>query len=75
MLVIPIPSDNLCLRQKIVESINGRANFVIVVIERWTSFYGNYDRQNVLASNISKNRPIRTWISTIEKSIKFWKEK
>ncbi len=34
---------------KIVESINGRAIFVIVVIERWTSFYRIYDRQITLA--------------------------
>ncbi len=37
MLVISIPSDNLCLHQKIVENINGRAIFVIVVIALiWT---------------------------------------
>ncbi len=52
MLVISIMSDNLCLHQNIVEKFYGRAIFVIVVIERWTSFYRIYDRQNVLASNI-----------------------
>ncbi len=57
MLVISIPSADLRLHQKIEENINGRANFMIVVVER----------QNVLASDISKNRPIWTWISMIEK--------
>ncbi len=52
MLVISIPSDNLCLHQEIVENINGRAIFVTVVIERRTSFFRIYDRQNDLASNI-----------------------
>ncbi len=37
MLVISIPSDDLLLHQRILENINGRAIFVIVVIERWTS--------------------------------------
>ncbi len=45
MLVASILFDDLCLHQKIVENINGRATFVIVVIERWTSFYCIYDRQ------------------------------
>ncbi len=67
MLVISIPSDDECLHQKIAENISGRTVIVIVVIDRWTPFYRIYDRQNVLASNISKNRPIRTWISMIEK--------
>ncbi len=53
MLVISILSDNLCLHQGIMENTNGRAIFVIVMIERWTSFYRIHDRQNVLASNIS----------------------
>ncbi len=53
MLVISILSDDLCLHQKMVENVNGRAIFVIAVIERWTSFYRIYDRKNVLASNIS----------------------
>ncbi len=42
MLVISFSSDDLCLHQKIVENINGRAIFVIVVIECWTSFYRIY---------------------------------
>ncbi len=36
----------------IKENINGRAIFVIVVVERWASFYCIYDRQNVPASDI-----------------------
>ncbi len=51
MLVISIPSADLCLQQK-MENVNGRAIFVIVVVERWASFYRIYDRQNKLASNI-----------------------
>ncbi len=53
MPVISIPSDDLCLHQKIVETLNSRSIFVIVVIERWNSFYRSYDRQNVPALNIS----------------------
>ncbi len=53
MLAISIPSDDLCLHCKIKENINGRAIFVIVGVERWASFYRIYDRQNVLASDIS----------------------
>ncbi len=53
MLVISISSDYLCLQQKNEENINGRAIFVIVVVGRWAYIYRNYDRQNVLASNIS----------------------
>ncbi len=53
MLVISIPSDDLRSHQKIVENINGRAIFVILVIERWTSFYGIFDWKKVLTSNIS----------------------
>ncbi len=53
MLIIPILSDDLCLRQKIEKNINGRAIFAIVVAGRWAFFYRNYDRQNVLASNIA----------------------
>ncbi len=64
-----IPSDDICLHQNIVENINGRSIFVIIVIERWTTFYRIYDRQNVLASDISKNRPIWTLISKIEKKV------
>ncbi len=67
MHVISFPSDDFCLHQKIVENINVRATFAIVVIERWTSFCRIYDRQNVLASNISEQRPIWTSISMIEK--------
>ncbi len=67
MLVISIPSDNLCMhRKKIVENINGGAIFAIVVIERCTSFHRTYDRQNVLASQMSESRPIENWISMIE---------
>ncbi len=56
---------NACI-EKIKESINGRAIFVIVVVERWVSFYRIFDRENVPASDISKNRPIWTWISMNE---------
>ncbi len=66
MLVISISSDDLCLHKKIKENINGRAIFVIVVVERWAPFYRMFDRQNVLASDISQNRPIWTWISMIQ---------
>ncbi len=51
MLVISISSDDFCLHPKIEENINGRAIFVIVVVERQASVYRIYDRQNVLASN------------------------
>ncbi len=63
MLVISILSDNLCLHRKPEKTINDRAIFVIVMVGR----YGIYDRQNVLASNISLDRPIWTWILVIEK--------
>ncbi len=53
MLVISIPSDLLFLYQNINENISGTANIVIVVVGRWVAFYRVYDRQNVLASNIS----------------------
>ncbi len=66
MLAISIPSAGLCLHWKNKENIYGRTIFVIVVVERWASFYRIYDRQNVPASDISKNRPIWTWISMIE---------
>ncbi len=66
MLAISILSIDLCLHEKIKESINGRAIFVIVVVERWALFYSIFDRQNVPASDISKNRPIWTWISMNE---------
>ncbi len=66
MLAISISSDYLCLHKKIKENINGRAIFVIVVVERWASFYRIFDRQNVPASDISTNRPIWTWISVNE---------
>ncbi len=67
MLVISISSDYICSHQKIVENINGRTIFVIVVVGLWASFNHIYDRQNVLASNISTNRPIWTRISEMEK--------
>ncbi len=54
MLVISISSDDLCLHKKIKENINGRAVFVFVVVERWVPFYSIIDRQNVPASDISK---------------------
>ncbi len=38
MFAISIPSDDLCLHKKIEENVNGRAIFVIVVVERWASF-------------------------------------
>ncbi len=66
MRVISISFDDLCLHKKIKEDINGRAIFVIVVVERWAPFYRIFDRQNVPASDISKNRPIWTWISVNE---------
>ncbi len=53
MLVISTPSADLCLHRNIEENVNGRAIFVIVVVERWASFYRIYDRQNVLAADIS----------------------
>ncbi len=53
MLAISIPSDNLCLDQEIKEHIYDRAIFVITVVERWTSSYRIYDRQNVPASDVS----------------------
>ncbi len=66
MLVISILSDDLCLHKKIKENINGRAIFVIVVVERWAPFYRIFDRHNVPASDISKTRPIWTLISLNE---------
>ncbi len=45
MLGISIPSDDLCFQQKIVENINGRAIFVIAVINRWIFIYRIYDRK------------------------------
>ncbi len=62
MPAISIPSDDYCLYKKITENVDGRAIFVIVVVERWASFYRIYDRQNVPASDICKNMPIWTWI-------------
>ncbi len=53
MLIISIPSDNLCLHKKIKETINGIAIFVIVAVERRAYFYRIYDRQNVPASHTS----------------------
>ncbi len=53
MLAISTPAYDLCLHQKIVENINGRAIFMIVMIKRRHSFYRINDRQNVPASNIS----------------------
>ncbi len=34
MLVVSIPSADLCLNQQIEENVNGRAIFVIEVVER-----------------------------------------
>ncbi len=62
MPAISISSDDLCLHKKIKENINGKAIFVIVVLERGASFYRIFDQQNVPASDISKNRPIWTCI-------------
>ncbi len=53
MFAISILSDNLCLHKKIKKNINGRTIFVIVVAERWVSFYRIFDRQNVQASELS----------------------
>ncbi len=66
MLAISIASVYLCLHKKIKENINGRAIFVIVMVEPGASFFRIFDRQNVPASDISKNRPIWTWISMKE---------
>ncbi len=55
MLVISIPFAELCLHLKIEEDVNGRAISLIVVVERWTSFYRIHDRQNVLAPDTSEN--------------------
>ncbi len=66
MVIISILSTDLCLHKIIKENINGRAIFVIVVVERWAPFYRIFDRRNVPASEISKNRPIWTWISVNE---------
>ncbi len=53
MFVIFIPSDDLWVHPKIEENGNGRAIFVIMVVERWASFYRIFHRQNVPASDIS----------------------
>ncbi len=53
MFAISIASNDLCSHYKFMENINGRAIFVIVVVERWASFYRIYDRQNDTASDIS----------------------
>ncbi len=53
MLVISISSVFLWLHQKFEESVNGRAIFVIVVVERWAYFYCIYDQQLDLAMDIS----------------------
>ncbi len=53
MLAILIAFDGLCLHLKINESINDRADFVIVVVGRYTSFYRIYDWQIVPALDIS----------------------
>ncbi len=66
ILVISISSDGLCLHKKIKENINRRAIFVMMVVERWAPLYRIFDRQNVPASDISKNRSIWTWISMNE---------
>ncbi len=66
MLIISIPSTDLCLHRNIEENVNGRAIFVIVLVERWASFYRIFDLQNVPASDISENRRIWTWISINE---------
>ncbi len=66
MLTISISSDDLCVHKKIKENIYGRAIFVIVVVERRASFYRIFDLQSVPASEISKTRPIWTWISMNE---------
>ncbi len=45
MLVISIPSADLCLYQKIEEIVNGRVIFEIVVVKRCASFYRIDDRK------------------------------
>ncbi len=60
MLAISISYDDYCLHEKIKVNINGRAIFVIVVVERWALFYRIFGRQNVPASDISNNRLIWT---------------
>ncbi len=53
MLVISIPSYELWLQpKKIEENFNGRAIFVIVVVNLNASFNHIYGRQKNLASNI-----------------------
>ncbi len=54
MLAISISSDGLCLHKNIQENINGGAIFVIMLVERWASFYRIFGRQNVPASYIQK---------------------
>ncbi len=53
MLIISLLSADLCLHQNIEENVNGRAIFVVVVVERWASFNRISDRQNILASDNS----------------------
>ncbi len=58
------PMIYACRKKK--ENINDRAIFVIVVVERRASLYRIFDLQSVPASEISKPRPIWTWISINE---------
>ncbi len=53
MLIISILSADLYLLQKLEETVNGRAIFLIVVADSWASLYLLYDRRNLLASDIS----------------------
>ncbi len=53
MFAISISSDNLCLHKKINKTSMVEPVFVIVVAERWVSFYRIFDRQNVSASELS----------------------
>ncbi len=74
MLAISNSSDDLCLHKKIKENINGRANFVIVVVVRWASFYRIFDRQNVPASDISKIGRFGPGFKWTKCRSIFWKE-
>ncbi len=74
MLAISISSDDLFLHKNIKENINGRAIFVIVVVERGASFYRIFDWQNVPASDISKIGQFGPGFQCTKCRSIFWKE-
>ncbi len=74
MLAISILSIDLCLHKRIKENINGRAIFMIVVVERWASFYRIFDRQSVPASDISKIGRFGPGFPWTKCKLIFWKE-